>query len=117
MGDHITGLNLYRAYIGISQKQLPAWCQEHSVSARSLRKATDIYQQLHQQLVDLSLPIASAGTEVELVLKALVSGLFTNAAQRQLDGNVHPLTSFDTMETCLVHCHLRARNVICYACI
>ncbi|DBA69678.1 hypothetical protein WJX79_010671 [Trebouxia sp. C0005] len=86
LGDHITGLNLYRAYEGLQRKQQLAWCQEHFVSARSLQKAVDILQQLHQQLVQLKLPITSAGTEVELVLKALVAGLFTNAARRQLNG-------------------------------
>ncbi|KAL0046865.1 hypothetical protein WJX82_000241 [Trebouxia sp. C0006] len=86
LGDHITGLNLYRAYEGLPRKQQLAWCQEHFVSARSLQKAVDIFKQLHQQLVQLKLPIASAGTEVELVLKALVAGLFTNAARRQLNG-------------------------------
>ncbi len=88
LGDHITGLNLYRAYEGLPRKQQLAWCQEHFVSARSLQKAVDIFQQLHQQLVQLKLPIASAGTEVELVLKALVAGLFTNAARRQLNGEI-----------------------------
>ena len=88
LGDHISGLNLYRAYIGLSKKQQPSWCQEHFVSARSLHKATDIYQQLHQQLTNLGLHTTSAGPEVELVLKALVAGLFTNAAKRQLDGKL-----------------------------
>ena len=87
LGDHISGLNLYRAYIGLPKNQQPSWCQEHFVSARSLHKAINIYQQLHQQLTMLGLPITSAGPEVELVLKALVAGLFTNAARRQLDGN------------------------------
>lgn len=86
LGDHISGLNLYRAYIGLPKKQQLSWCQEHFVSGRSLRKATEIYQQLHQQLLILGLPITSSGSEVELVLKALVAGLFTNAATRQLNG-------------------------------
>ena len=88
LGDHITGLNLYRAYESIPRKQQLTWCQEHFVSARSLQKAMDIFQQLHQQLVDLKLPIASAGTEADLVLKALVAGLFTNAARRQINGKL-----------------------------
>ena len=87
LGDHISGLNLYRAYIGLPKKQQLSWCQEHFVSGRALHKATEIYQQLHQQLVTLGLHITSAGSEVELVLKALVAGLFTNAATRQLNGN------------------------------
>ena len=58
------------------------------MSARSLQKSVDIFQQLHQQLVQLKLPIASAGTEVELVLKAMVAGLFTNAARRQPNGEI-----------------------------
>lgn len=87
LGDHVSGLNLYRAYTGLPKYQQPSWCQEHFVSARSLHKAINIYQQLHQQLTMLGLPVTSAGPEVELVLKALVAGLFTNAARRQLDGN------------------------------
>lgn len=100
MGDHISGLNLYRAYIGVPKSQQLAWCQERFVSARSLHKATDIYQQLHPQLVDLKLPIASAGTEVELVLRALVAGLFTNVARRQLNG----MASFSASQALAVDC-------------
>ena len=100
LGDHITGLNLYRAYEGIPRKQQHAWCQEHFVSVRSLHKAVEIFQQLHQQLVQLKLPIASAGSEVDLVLKALVAGLFTNAARRQLNGNI------------LLLCHLSMKRLM-----
>lgn len=100
LGDHISGLNLYRAYIGLSKKQQPSWCQEHFVSARSLHKATDIYQQLHQQVTNLRLPTTSAGPEVELVLKALVAGLFTNAAKRQLDGNCVAPSSLKLSTSC-----------------
>lgn len=88
LGDHISGLNLFRAYEAIPRKQQLLWCQQHFVSARSMQKAVDIFQQLHQQLVDLKLPIASAGTEVELVLKALLAGLFTNAAKCQQNGEL-----------------------------
>ena len=98
LGDHISGLNLYRAYIGLPKKQQPSWCQEHFVSARSLHKATAIYQQLHQQLTSLGLPTTSAGPEVELVLKALVAGLFTNAARRQLNGTVMSLASYNSLD-------------------
>ena len=101
LGDHITGLNLYRAYIGLPKKQQSSWCQEHFVSARSLHKATDIHQQLHQQLTSLGLPITSAGPEVELVLKALVAGLFTNAARRQLNGTEMSLISYSSCD-CIV---------------
>lgn len=98
LGDHVSDLNLYRAYIGLPKSQQPSWCQEHFVSARSLHKATDIYQQLHQQLTNLGLPITSAGPEVELVLKALVAGLFTNAARRQPNGTVlSPAVSVTTL--------------------
>lgn len=60
------------------------------MNARSLQKAGDILDQLQQQLLTLKLPLASAGTEVEPILKALVAGLFTNAAKRQADGNPIP---------------------------
>ena len=97
LGDHITSLNLYRAYISVPSKQQHTWCSEHFVSARSLQKATRILQQLHQHLVELKLPIASCGSEVEPVLKALVAGLFTNAARLQPDGehqSPHTITLF-----------------------
>lgn len=92
-GDHLTAVNLYRAYGTLQPKQRSVWCQEHFVNARALQKANDILDQLHQQLLDLKLPITSAGTQVEPVLKALVAGLFTNAAKRQADGEL----------TCYIH--------------
>lgn len=100
LGDHISSLNLYRAYISVPKRQQLSWCQEHFVSGRSLHKATDIYQQLHQQLTTLRLPITAAGPEMELLLKALVAGLFTNAATRQLNGN------------CVVSCVLKLASGI-----
>lgn len=89
-------LNLYRAYSEVDRKQRLIWCQERFVNARSLQKATDILEQLQQQVLDLNLPIASAASEVEPVLKALVAGLFTNAAKRQPDGTPSAVAmSFD----------------------
>ena len=87
-GDHMTALNLYRAYSEVDRKQRLVWCQEHFVNARSLRKATDIQEQLQQQMLNLNLPVVTSASDVEPVLKALVAGLFTNAAKRQADGEL-----------------------------
>ena len=41
-GDHLTLLNAYRLFAGVSKREQVAWCRENFLNVRSLRKALDI---------------------------------------------------------------------------
>ena len=84
-GDHVSFTNLYRAYSSVPAKQQRAWCKERFVSSRSLQKATDIYKQLQQQMEGLGTALSSS-SDTALLRKALVAGLFSNAAKLAAEG-------------------------------
>jgi ATP-dependent RNA helicase DHX8/PRP22 len=92
LGDHITLLNLYRAY---RASQAPGstispgeWCQRNFVNRRSLRRALDVERQLLEYCTQLHLTMVSAHDDLDTVCKAFVAGFFTNVATR-LPGSRH----------------------------
>eukprot|EP00887_Chlorella_sp_A99_P005931 scaffold29.g5931.t1 len=87
LGDHLTFLNVFRAFRAVGRKAQARWCRDNFVNVRSLRKAGDIYEQLAGHLGGLSIPRRSCGEDATLLRRALVAGLFPHAARRQMDGS------------------------------
>lgn len=85
-GDHTTMLAVFKSWKRTPKKEQRHWCKENFINNRALSKAFDIYQQLKGHLEALQLPIISCGEDDVLLRRALVTGLFTNAARRQHDG-------------------------------
>lgn len=85
-GDHLTLLNVFRAYQDVDRKEKVRWCRDNFLSARALRKASDVYEQLLGHLQALGMPIKSCGEETTPLRRALTAGLFPHAAKRQVDG-------------------------------
>lgn len=81
-GDHITLLYTYKQWLkaGRSEK----WCRDYFVHFRSLRRAEDVMDQLRRLMERFSLRLVSSGTNMQVVLKAIVSGFFAKAAR--IDG-------------------------------
>lgn len=79
-GDHITLLNAYREWVksGRSEK----WCRDYYVHYRSLRRAEDVMAQLRGLMERLELRLVSSGSNMEIVLMAIVSGFFAKAARK-----------------------------------
>ena len=92
-GDHLTLLNVMRAFVEVPRKERGAWCNDNFLNARSLNKAVDISDQLQQHLKQLELPVVSCGENLDQLRKALITGLFMNAARRQPDGGFKVLAS------------------------
>jgi len=92
-GDHATLMNVLRAFIQVAPKQQAEWCSDNFINVRSVRKATDIYQQLEGHMQQLSLPLVSCGEDTTPLRRALVSGLFTQAARKQPDGTYKVISS------------------------
>ena len=90
-GDHLTFLNVIRAYADIAQQASAAarreWCRTHFVNERAVREAGEIMEQLKGICDNIGLDWrASCGDELEPVLKSLVRGLFQNVALLHPDG-------------------------------
>lgn len=78
-GDHVTLLNVFRAFNNASNKK--QWCYENFLSFRNLSYAKDVRGQLVEICRRCELPMTSCGADVEQVRKCLVTGLFMNAAE------------------------------------
>ena len=85
-GDHLTLLNVLRAYLEIPKKSRGQWCSDNFLNVRSLSKAQDIFEQLQRHVEQLGLAAKSCGTNYDVVRRALVTGLFHHAARIQPDG-------------------------------
>ena len=96
-GDHLTSMNVLRAYLAIKEHPKIAkdpkimnttrWCRENHVNAKTLNNALKIRDQLH----DLARregrdPLQGCGTETAVVGRCLLQGLFMNTALIQSDG-------------------------------
>jgi len=106
-GDHVTWLNVFRAYTSLEPARRAAWCSDFYLSSRALRKAVDIHDQLEGHLKALEGSVlgnggtaaaaaavsaavqtppappldSSTSTSSTVALRrALVCGLFVNAA-------------------------------------
>jgi HrpA-like RNA helicase len=60
-----------------------AWCWEHFVSARALRKAAAIRDQIADLCGTLGIGLGSCGDDMDRLRHALLAGCFLNVARRQ----------------------------------
>jgi HrpA-like RNA helicase len=97
-GDHMTLLNVLRAYNDIVSasseltnsnvnKDIRDWCNKNFVNERALKESKDITNQLSGLCSKLGInPRASAGDDADPVLRSLLAGFFNNTALIQPDG-------------------------------
>jgi len=88
-GDHITLLHVYREWTKNGRDN--KWCMENYIHKRALDKAEDIMAQLQNYMTSYGLQIASAGNDIERILKAFVSGFFAKAARRNSNSDYRTL--------------------------
>ncbi|KAJ9517335.1 hypothetical protein QJQ45_016702 [Haematococcus lacustris] len=78
-GDMVTLLNVWRGWCESGRSK--SWAQSNCINHHALHKADEVRQQLEGQCRRLGLPHGeSCDSDMTLVRKALVSGLFMNAA-------------------------------------
>lgn len=86
-GDHLTLLNVYRAFSEVPKGSASAWCRDRFVSRRALLKAQSVAAQLvgycAQAGVDAD---ASCGSNLEALRRCLAEGFFLHAARATPDG-------------------------------
>ncbi|XP_060768805.1 ATP-dependent RNA helicase DHX33 isoform X2 [Neoarius graeffei] len=97
-GDHITLLNIYRAFKKVSGNK--DWCKENFVNSRNMVLVTEVRAQLRDICIKLGLKLESSLSELANVRRCLAHGMFANAAELQLDGTYIAL---DTHQTVAIH--------------
>ncbi|XP_004076667.1 putative ATP-dependent RNA helicase DHX33 [Oryzias latipes] len=97
-GDHMTLLNIYRAFKKVSGNK--EWCRENFVNSRNMGLVKDVQAQLRDICLKLNLKLESCGSDTASVRRCLAHGMFLNAAELQLDGSYLAL---DTHQPVTIH--------------
>ncbi|XP_040192665.1 ATP-dependent RNA helicase DHX33 [Rana temporaria] len=90
-GDHITLLNIYRAFKSLGKNK--DWCRENFINVRNMILVSEVRAQLRDICIKMSMPLESSRTDSRNIRQCLAHGLFMNAAEVQPDG------TFTTVET------------------
>lgn len=90
-GDHITYLNVLRAYHDIAKQESAharkEWCRSHFINERAVKESTEIKEQLKGICEKMQIDWrTSCGDDIEPILKSLVRGLHQNIALLHPDG-------------------------------
>ncbi|XP_061596117.1 ATP-dependent RNA helicase DHX33 [Cololabis saira] len=97
-GDHMTLLNIYRAFKKVSGNK--EWCRENFVNSRNMGLVKDVQAQLREICLKLNLKLESCGADTGKVRRCLAHGMFVNAAELQPDGSYLAL---DTHQPVAIH--------------
>lgn len=101
-GDHITLVNVLRAYISevekvgignVAGKCIHKWCKDNFINGRSLRRALDIYRQIERYLHGMGLSTVSCVDDWMRFRRCLTAGFFLNTAYRQPDSTYRAMSS------------------------
>ncbi|XP_048487805.1 pre-mRNA-splicing factor ATP-dependent RNA helicase PRP16 [Plutella xylostella] len=77
--DHLTLLHLYNQWK--ANNYSTQWCTEHFVHAKAMRKVREVRQQLKDIMQSQRLPLASCGTDWDIVRRCICSAYFQQAAR------------------------------------
>ncbi|XP_064629745.1 ATP-dependent RNA helicase DHX33-like [Lineus longissimus] len=94
-GDHVTLLNIYKAYKGVKGNK--QWCQENYVNVRNLKMGGEVRKQLRDICQNLQLPFQSCGRDTTNIRKCMAYGFFMNSAELLKDGVYKTLGSKKTV--------------------
>jgi HrpA-like RNA helicase len=90
-GDHLTQLNVLRAYLAIRDQDrgsVSQWLKENHVNGKTIQHALKVREQLAELAVrEGKDPKVSCGSETDCVARCLLRGLFMNTAIVQSDGS------------------------------
>ncbi|XP_061991461.1 pre-mRNA-splicing factor ATP-dependent RNA helicase DEAH10 isoform X2 [Rosa rugosa] len=103
-GDHLTLVNVYRAFNEFSEKRsdlskekheksLRKWCKDNFINSRSLKHARDIHSQIRGNVEQMGLHVASCGDDMLPFRRCLAASFFLNAALKQPEGTYRALAN------------------------
>jgi len=87
-GDHITLVNIFNLYTKKNKNARRSYCGEMYLNERNLIKAIKIKYQLKEYLHIMGVKLNKSDDydDPPAILKSLITGFFTNVAQKQIDG-------------------------------
>ncbi|KAM8899844.1 ATP-dependent RNA helicase DHX33 isoform 1-T1 [Spinachia spinachia] len=97
-GDHVTLLNIYRAFKKVSGNK--EWCRENFVNSRNMGLVKEVQAQLKDICLKLNVKLESCGADTGSLRRCLAHGMFVNAAELQPDGSYLAL---DTRQPVAIH--------------
>ncbi|XP_046397224.1 pre-mRNA-splicing factor ATP-dependent RNA helicase PRP16 [Ischnura elegans] len=77
--DHLTYLNVYNQWR--TNNYSSAWCNEHFIHIKAMRKVREVRQQLKDILVQQKVDVSSCGTDWDIIRKCICSAYFHQAAR------------------------------------
>jgi pre-mRNA-splicing factor ATP-dependent RNA helicase DHX38/PRP16 len=77
--DHLTLLHVYTQWR--SNGYSDAWCLRHFLHAKSLRRAKEIREQLHDIMALQKMELVSCGTDWDVIRKCICAGYYHQAAR------------------------------------
>ncbi|CAI7627952.1 unnamed protein product [Penicillium pancosmium] len=77
--DHLTLLHVYTQWK--SNGFSDAWCTRHFLHAKTLRRAKEVRDQLHDIMTVQKMALVSCGTDWDLIRKCICSGFYHQAAR------------------------------------
>ena len=83
-GDHLTLINVYRAFI--HNKKKAQWCHSNFLNYKALCRVERVRNQFVSLLKRYEIPISSCGNDNEAIRKCIVSGFFANVAKYHPSG-------------------------------
>ncbi|RXN34257.1 ATP-dependent RNA helicase DHX33 [Labeo rohita] len=97
-GDHMTLLNIYRAFKKVSGNK--EWCRENFVNSRNMGLVLEVRAQLRDICIKMNMKLESSLSDLVNVRRCLAHGLFMNAAELQPDGSY---VALDTHQPVAIH--------------
>ncbi|XP_064393087.1 probable ATP-dependent RNA helicase DHX35 isoform X2 [Halichondria panicea] len=94
-GDHLTLLNIYRAFIRYNKNS--RWCQENYLNYKGLCRAVSIREQLKKLLHRFKVKLVSCEDDPLPVQRCIVSGFFSNAARLHYSGSYRTVRGDHTL--------------------
>lgn len=86
-GDHIMLLNIFKSFNHQNNKS--QWCYDNFIDYKSMLRVLKVKQQLHYYMKKFKIEMRSCGENTEIIRKCVLSGYFTNVAQKQGDGSFY----------------------------
>ncbi|GFE55532.1 pre-mRNA-splicing factor ATP-dependent RNA helicase PRP16 [Babesia ovis] len=96
--DHLTLLNVYKQWCANGRSD--SWCNQYRLQPKSLRRASEVRQQLLDIVLKHGIEETSCGTNWDQVRRAICAGYFHNASKLKGLGEYSNLRSF---APCFLH--------------
>jgi pre-mRNA-splicing factor ATP-dependent RNA helicase DHX38/PRP16 len=77
--DHLTLLHVYTQWK--TNGWSDSWCVKHFLHAKTLRRAKEVRDQLHDIMTAQKMPLISCGTDWDMIRKCICSGYYHQAAR------------------------------------